>query len=251
MALARAHVWVAGDLLKSADLNGEFNNILNNPISLISPSTGVINFALQAHTNLVITALSATSGSTGAVFTVSTAGTHVWTTSGSGSASGTQVAKNILIFTAASTSYTPSANVGSALVELWGAGGGGGAANGGTNSGGSGGGGGYSARLYNVSTFSTAVTITLGAAGTGGSVSASSGGSGGNSAFSAGTALAANGGVGGGFNSTAGTGGTASGGQINLTGWNGDAGDAVAGTGAVNGADAQKGVGMGGYGGHL
>ena len=44
MSLARAHTWNAGDLLKANDLNGEFNNILNNPISLISPTTGVITF---------------------------------------------------------------------------------------------------------------------------------------------------------------------------------------------------------------
>lgn len=44
MALARLHIWNPGDLLKSADLNGEFNNILNNPISLISPTTGTIVF---------------------------------------------------------------------------------------------------------------------------------------------------------------------------------------------------------------
>lgn len=44
MALARLHVWNAGDLLKAVDLNGEFNNILLNPIALISPTTGVIVF---------------------------------------------------------------------------------------------------------------------------------------------------------------------------------------------------------------
>lgn len=52
MALARVHVWNAGDLLKAADLNGEFNSILNNPISLISPTTGVITFT-TAQTFLV------------------------------------------------------------------------------------------------------------------------------------------------------------------------------------------------------
>lgn len=45
MALARAHVWNPGDLLKAADLNGEFDNILNNPITLISPTTAAIVFS--------------------------------------------------------------------------------------------------------------------------------------------------------------------------------------------------------------
>ena len=78
MALARAHTWNAGDLLTANDLNGEFNNILNNPIALISPTTGAINFNLTAHTNLVPTAITATSGSTGNVLTVSAAGTPIW-----------------------------------------------------------------------------------------------------------------------------------------------------------------------------
>ena len=78
MALARAHTWNAGDLLTANDLNGEFNNILNNPISLISPTTGAINFNLTAHTNLVPTAITATSGSTGNVLTVSAAGNPIW-----------------------------------------------------------------------------------------------------------------------------------------------------------------------------
>lgn len=77
MALARAHVWNAGDILKAADQNGEFNNILNNPISLISPSTGAINFNLQSHTNLLPSAITATSASNGQVLQVS-GGNSVW-----------------------------------------------------------------------------------------------------------------------------------------------------------------------------
>lgn len=45
MALSRAHVWLAGDLLKAVELNNEINNILNNPITLISPTTGIITFS--------------------------------------------------------------------------------------------------------------------------------------------------------------------------------------------------------------
>src|SRR3990167_164492 len=53
MALGRVKTWVAGDVLTAADQNAEFDNLLNNPISLISPTTGAIDFNLQAHTNFV------------------------------------------------------------------------------------------------------------------------------------------------------------------------------------------------------
>lgn len=39
MALSRVKTWVAGEVLFAADLNAEFNNVLNNPMSLISPWT--------------------------------------------------------------------------------------------------------------------------------------------------------------------------------------------------------------------
>jgi hypothetical protein len=87
MSLARVKVWVPGDTLTASDLNGEFNNLVNNPISLISPSTGAINFNLQAHTNLIPAAISASSGSTGALLTISTDGSPVWTTSGASAVS--------------------------------------------------------------------------------------------------------------------------------------------------------------------
>lgn len=39
MALSRVKVWIPAEVLTASDLNGEFNNILNNAISLISPLT--------------------------------------------------------------------------------------------------------------------------------------------------------------------------------------------------------------------
>ncbi len=42
MALARIKTWTLGEILTAGDLNSEFNNILNNPISLISPATADI-----------------------------------------------------------------------------------------------------------------------------------------------------------------------------------------------------------------
>lgn len=89
MSLARVKVWNPGDVLTASDLNSEFNNILNNPVSLISPSTGAINFNLQAHTGLLPSVITGTSGSAGQVLTVSTAAasTPIWQNPGSGGVS--------------------------------------------------------------------------------------------------------------------------------------------------------------------
>ena len=42
MALARVKTWIPGDILTASDLNAEFNNILNNPVSLISNATSLV-----------------------------------------------------------------------------------------------------------------------------------------------------------------------------------------------------------------
>ena len=44
MALSRVKTWIAGEVLTAADLNAEFNNILTNPVSLISPLTAALDF---------------------------------------------------------------------------------------------------------------------------------------------------------------------------------------------------------------
>lgn len=39
MALSRLKTWIAGEVLTASDLNSEFNNVLNNALTLISPLT--------------------------------------------------------------------------------------------------------------------------------------------------------------------------------------------------------------------
>ena len=84
MALSRIKTWIAGDILTAADLNAEFNNILNNPVTLVSPTTAAINFDNKAHTNLPANAISATSGTDGQILTNSSAGATIWKTVASG-----------------------------------------------------------------------------------------------------------------------------------------------------------------------
>lgn len=77
MALTRVHIWSVGEVLTASDLNTEFNNPLLFPIQLISPTTGAINFNLQAHTNLVPAAITASSASAGQAL-VAVGGVTVW-----------------------------------------------------------------------------------------------------------------------------------------------------------------------------
>jgi hypothetical protein len=74
VALARLVTFVPLTLIKSADVNGEFNNILNNPIALVSPTTGAINFNLVAHTNLIPAAITASSATAGQALIATTSG---------------------------------------------------------------------------------------------------------------------------------------------------------------------------------
>ena len=43
MAISRTKTWISGEVLTSSDLNTEFNNILTNALSLISPLTGALD----------------------------------------------------------------------------------------------------------------------------------------------------------------------------------------------------------------
>jgi hypothetical protein len=59
MALARVKTWAA-EILTYATLNAEFDNILNNALSLISPLTGNLNAGLNQITNLLLEKQSST-----------------------------------------------------------------------------------------------------------------------------------------------------------------------------------------------
>ena len=52
MSLARVKTWAASEVLTAADLNAEFNNILNNALALISPLTGDLDVSGNKLKNL-------------------------------------------------------------------------------------------------------------------------------------------------------------------------------------------------------
>ena len=45
MAQSRVKTWSSAEVLTASDLNAEFNNILNNALSLISPLTGTLDIS--------------------------------------------------------------------------------------------------------------------------------------------------------------------------------------------------------------
>lgn len=80
MALARLKSWVSLEVLTAADLNAEFNNILNNALSLISPLTGnldansndltnVNQLDIESHMIFEVTTAPSTAANQGALFT--------------------------------------------------------------------------------------------------------------------------------------------------------------------------------------
>ena len=54
MSLARVKSWAASEVLTAADLNAEFNNILNNALPLISPLTGSLDVNNFRLTNFIL-----------------------------------------------------------------------------------------------------------------------------------------------------------------------------------------------------
>jgi len=162
---------------------------------------------------------------------------QVLKTDGEGNLSFTSITSSIQTLTSGtSATYTPPANLLTALVIATGAGAGGGGADGtdtGSASGGSGGAaGGTAIRVYNAAEMGASATYTIGAGTAGGSNTGGDSTTGGSTSFTpagTGTALTANGGAAGQGTPTSGNavhpatvGGTASGGNINITGGDGD-----------------------------
>lgn len=118
---------------------------------------------------------------------------------------------NTQVFTSSGT-YTASANLVYAIVEICGGGGGGGGAVGAANQscGGGGGAGGYSRKSISAATIGASQSITIGAAGSAGASGNNPGGSGGTTSF--GSIFSATGGAGGGGGADSGGGITAGGG---------------------------------------
>lgn len=165
-----------------------------------------------------------------------------------------------------STTYTPSANLAFADVEVIGGGGGGGGGNGSANTSGSGGGeAGRAQGLFTASQIGASQSVTIGAGGTAGPAN-SSGGTGGTTAF--GSLMSATGGTFGTFGSVtssqsvqAGFGGSGVGGDVQFNGADGFGGPPTGqnlgghgggqggGQGAWQGASARAGRGYGGGGG--
>ena len=61
MSLARVHNWAAAEVLTASDLNAEFNNILNNALSLISPLTASLDVNNFRLTNFILGSVTAPS----------------------------------------------------------------------------------------------------------------------------------------------------------------------------------------------
>lgn len=157
--------------------------------------------------------LPTTDGTNGQFMTTDGAGTASWTSSGSlGSL-------NIQTFTASGT-YTPTAGMEEAIIEIVGAGGGGSGAPAG-EAGGGGGAGGYSRRKVTAADVGVSQVVTIGSGGTGG-VGNAAGTAGGTT--SVGALISATGGGGGSPGHAAGAGGVGSLGDLNLNGSRGGPG---------------------------
>ena len=60
MSISRVKSWISGEVLTASDLNNEFNNLLNNALSLVSPLTGDLDFNGNKATNLRLEVQTAT-----------------------------------------------------------------------------------------------------------------------------------------------------------------------------------------------
>lgn len=105
MALSRIKVW-GNEILTATDLNAEFNNIINNASSLISPLSGSLDWDGYAHT------LDAAG-----VTTVQSTATTAWSVT-PGSKSGTPSTTGGIANWATST-WTDSATAGSGTAATW------------------------------------------------------------------------------------------------------------------------------------
>jgi hypothetical protein len=59
LAVSRVKTWIAAEVLTAADLNAEFNNILDNGLSVVSPWTGNMDAGANRLTNLAAGTVSA------------------------------------------------------------------------------------------------------------------------------------------------------------------------------------------------
>lgn len=176
-------------------------------------------------------------GSAGEVLTSQGNGNlPIWSAAGAGGAGGPIA---VQVFTSDDT-YTPTAGMGSCIVECVGAGGGGGSITTAIGGAGGGGAGGYTRKFYLAADIGASQPIVVG---TGGAATVT----GEDTTFgTGGTLITANGGVGGGsgINGIGGLGGAASGGDVNTKGGAGGSGCAP-----VDAADAPTGLsGFGGSG---
>lgn len=106
MALSRVKVWTSGETLTASDLNAEFNSIINNASSLISPLSGSLDWDGYAHT--LDAAGVTTAQSTTAVGWAFTPGSKVGSPSATGGTSNW-----------AAHTFTDSATAGSGTATLW------------------------------------------------------------------------------------------------------------------------------------
>lgn len=77
MALSRLTVWAANQILTAATLNAEFNNILNNALTLISPLTADLNFNSYKAKNIVLESHPPTTSTAGQLAYFGTEGLYI------------------------------------------------------------------------------------------------------------------------------------------------------------------------------